>query len=79
MRRIAAAAIVAAVVVAVAVVPWVGSDVVVEYGINALLVATLAQAWNIIGGFAGYSSFGNSVFYGLGSYGTAIAMARFGW
>ena len=64
---------------ALAVVPWVTSDTIVQYGINALLVATLAQAWNIIGGFSGYPSFGNSVFYGLGTYGTAIAMAQLHW
>jgi branched-chain amino acid transport system permease protein len=64
--------------VLLAFVPWVGDDVLIQYGINALLVATLAQAWNIIGGFAGYASFGNSVFYGLGTYGTAIAMVQFG-
>jgi branched-chain amino acid transport system permease protein len=64
---------------ALAVVPWVASDTIVQYGINALLVATLAQGWNIIGGFAGYPSFGNSVFYGLGTYGTAIAMAQLHW
>jgi branched-chain amino acid transport system permease protein len=64
-------------VVAIAAVPWIGSDVMIQYGINALLVATLAQAWNIIGGFTGYGSFGNSVFYGLGTYGTAIAMAQY--
>lgn len=60
-----------------AFVPLFGDDVLIQYGINALLVATLAQAWNIIGGFAGYASFGNSVFYGLGTYGTAIAMVQF--
>ena len=60
-----------------AAVPWVASDTVVQYGINALLVATLAQGWNVIGGYSGYPSFGNSVFYGLGTYGTAIAMAQF--
>jgi len=65
--------------VALAVVPWVASDTIVQYGINALLVATLAQGWNVIGGFAGYPSFGNSVFYGLGTYGTAIAMAQLHW
>ena len=63
--------------VALAALPWVASDTVVQYGINALLVATLAQGWNVIGGYAGYPSFGNSVFYGLGTYGTAIAMAQF--
>ena len=61
-----------------AIVPWVGDEVIIQYGINALLVAVLAQSWNIIGGFAGYASFGNSVFYGLGTYGTAIAMVKFG-
>lgn len=70
--------VLAAIGAALATVPWLGDDVMVQYGINALLVATLAQAWNIIGGFTGYASFGNSVFYGLGTYGTAIAMVRFG-
>ncbi len=67
-----------AVVVAVAAtLPWWGSPVVIQFGIDMLLLATLAQSWNIIGGYTGYSSFGNSVFYGLGGYGTAIAMAQF--
>jgi branched-chain amino acid transport system permease protein len=57
-------------------VPWYGSDVLVQFGINALLLAVLAQGWNIIGGYTGYASFGNSVFYGLGSYGVAIAMVQ---
>ncbi len=57
-------------------VPWYGSDVLVQWGINALLLAVLAQGWNIIGGYTGYASFGNSVFYGLGSYGVAIAMVQ---
>lgn len=62
---------------ALAALPWLGDEVLVQYGMNALLFATLAQAWNIIGGYAGYASFGNSAFYGLGTYGTAIAMAQF--
>jgi branched-chain amino acid transport system permease protein len=57
-------------------VPWYGSDVLIQFGINALLLAVLAQGWNIIGGYAGYASFGNSVFYGLGSYGVAISMVQ---
>ena len=56
---------------AVAAGPLFNGPVLVQFGINALLFATLAQSWNIIGGFAGYASFGNSVFYGLGTYGTA--------
>lgn len=56
--------------------PWVASPSLIQFGISTLLLATLAQSWNIIGGYAGYASFGNSVFYGLGSYGVAIAMVQ---
>ncbi|MCW4114319.1 branched-chain amino acid ABC transporter permease [Aurantimonas sp. MSK8Z-1] len=64
-------------VVLLVFVPWVASDVMMQFAIDALLLAVLAQAWNILGGFTGYVSFGNSVFYGLGTYGTAIAMAQY--
>jgi len=62
--------------VGLAALPWFGSDTLVQFGINTLLLAVLAQGWNIIGGYTGYASFGNSVFYGLGSYGVAIAMVQ---
>jgi branched-chain amino acid transport system permease protein len=65
-----------AAVVLLAALPWFGNAVLLQFGINALLVATLAQSWNILGGFTGYVSFGNSVFYGIGSYGVAIAMSE---
>ncbi len=61
-----------------ATVPWWGSAVLVQFGINALILGTLAQSWNIIGGYTGYPSFGNSVFYGLGGYGVAVAMVQYG-
>jgi len=60
-----------------ATLPWWGSAVLVQFGINALILATLAQSWNMIGGYTGYPSFGNSVFYGLGGYGVAIALVQF--
>ena len=66
-----------AAVAALAVVPFTLSPVIVQFGISTLLLAVLAQGWNIIGGFTGYASFGNSVFYGLGTYGTAVAMVKF--
>jgi branched-chain amino acid transport system permease protein len=75
-RSVLALAVLAAVLLAF--VPWIASEVILQFAINALLLATLAQSWNILGGFTGYVSFGNSVFYGLGTYGTAIAMAQFG-
>ncbi|WP_019142621.1 branched-chain amino acid ABC transporter permease [Noviherbaspirillum massiliense] len=68
--------VLAVILAALAALPWFESDVLVQFGINALLLAVLAQAWNIIGGYTGYASFGNSVFYGLGSYGVAIAMVQ---
>jgi len=77
-RPVFVAALIAAVAL-VAAGPLLGDPVLIQYGINALLFATLAEAWNIISGFTGYPSFGNSVFYGLGTYGTAIAMVQLGW
>ncbi len=63
--------------VLVGLLPWIGTPTLVQFAINALLLATLAQGWNIIGGYTGYASFGNSVFYGLGTYGTAVAMTTY--
>ncbi len=36
--------------------------------------AGLAASWNIIGGYAGYISFGQVAFFGIGAYATAILM-----
>ncbi|MFN2488908.1 MAG: branched-chain amino acid ABC transporter permease [Actinomycetota bacterium] len=46
---------------------------------GVFMFATLALAWNIIGGFAGYASFGNVVFFGLGGYTTAVLMSKLTW
>jgi branched-chain amino acid transport system permease protein len=74
--RLGVAVAIIAVVAVLAALPLFSSDVIIQFGINALLLAVLAQGWNIIGGYTGYASFGNSVFYGLGSYGVAIAMVQ---
>lgn len=76
MRAVFFAIALAVALAVLAAVPWLGSDVLTQFGINALLLAVLAQGWNIIGGYTGYPSFGNSVFYGLGAYGVAIAMVQ---
>lgn len=36
----------------------------------------LASSWNVIGGVAGYPSFGHGVFFGLGAYTCAILIVR---
>ena len=40
------------------------------------MFVALAQAWNLIGGFAGYASFGQVAFFGVGGYCTAVAMSH---
>ncbi|MGE5118448.1 MAG: branched-chain amino acid ABC transporter permease [Betaproteobacteria bacterium] len=76
MKRVLLALVVAA---ALAALPALGSPVVTQFGISVLILAVLAQGWNIIGGYTGYPSFGNSVFFGLGAYGVGIAMAQLEW
>jgi branched-chain amino acid transport system permease protein len=38
----------------------------------------LASSWNVIGGIAGYPSFGHGVFFGMGAYTCAILIVRGG-
>ncbi len=44
--------------------------------ILVLLYAGLAQAWNILGGFAGQVSLGNAAFFGLGAYTSTVLLDR---
>src|ERR1700694_4018524 len=41
-----------------------------------LTYIALAYGWNMIGGYTGYVSFGNMVFFGLGTYCAALLSAR---
>ncbi len=45
--------------------------------ILVLLYASMAQSWNLIGGYGGQVSFGHSVFFGLGAYGAAMALVTY--
>jgi branched-chain amino acid transport system permease protein len=38
----------------------------------------MASAWNLLGGFAGYPSFGHGAFFGVGAYTTAILFRDLG-
>ena len=54
----------------------------IEPGTQRLLAAVfmfvaLAQAWNIIGGYTGYASFGQVAFFGIGAYTTAVLMNNY--
>src|SRR5882762_802410 len=58
--------------------PFVVNDYWVRVGAFVLINIGLASSWNIIGGFAGYASFGHGVFFGLGAFVAAIGIVRFG-
>jgi branched-chain amino acid transport system permease protein len=59
--------------------PAVADDAALRTLAGVFMFAALASAWNIIGGFAGYASFGNVVFFGVGGYTVAVLMAHAGW
>lgn len=46
---------------------------VLQAGTSLAMYAALAYAWNIIGGYMGYPSFGTAAFFGLGAYLGGIA------
>ena len=46
--------------------------------VSILLFACMSQAWNILGGYCGQVSFGHSVFFGIGAYGTGMAVVTYG-
>ncbi|WP_324716666.1 branched-chain amino acid ABC transporter ATP-binding protein/permease [Carboxydochorda subterranea] len=41
------------------------------------MYAALATAWNLIGGYGGYLSFGHAAFFGIGAYTSALLMGRY--
>ncbi len=55
-------------------IPFVTNNFVLRFATDILIFAIMASAWNIIGGYTGYASFGNVVFFGIGAYITAIFM-----
>ncbi len=59
--------------------PWLMSS---EYPLALLsslfMYAAVAVAWNVLGGFAGYLSFGHAAFFGLGGYTVALLLLRWG-
>ncbi len=47
--------------------------------VMTLMAAVMASSWNIIGGYAGYTSLGHAAFFGLGAYLVAWTDNHFGW
>jgi branched-chain amino acid transport system permease protein len=50
-----------------------------SFAMFTMMYVVLALSWNIISGYTGYISFGHVVFYGVGSYVSAILVADHQW
>jgi branched-chain amino acid transport system permease protein len=74
VRRFASLAIVALAALAALVVPFAGSEYAVSFTIQLLVFLVLAYSWNLIGGYAGYTHFGQVSFFGVGAYVGALLM-----
>jgi branched-chain amino acid transport system permease protein len=58
----------------IALVPLNGDPADLHTWTTILMFVVLAQGWNFIGGFTGYSAFGNVAFFGIGAYTTGLVM-----
>ena len=58
---------------------FISNNFILRFATDILIFAILASAWNIIGGYTGYASFGNVVFFGIGAYATSILMSVSGF
>jgi branched-chain amino acid transport system permease protein len=75
MRHLALAAVLLAAVVYPLLVP----NYLVTVGMLMFFTAFIGQSWNIAGGFAGQTSFGHAVFFGVGAYTSTILHVSYAW
>ena len=60
--------------------PWVVPNQYYQHIIAmTLMAAVMSTSWNIIGGYAGYTSLGHAAFFGLGGYLVAWTNNHYGW
>jgi branched-chain amino acid transport system permease protein len=67
-----------ALAVAALAVPLLGTDYAVSFTIQLLVFMILGYSWNLIGGYAGYTHFGQVCFFGLGGYTGALLIKTLG-
>ena len=65
-------------VAAAAMVPFFGTEYALSFTIQLLVFMILAYSWNLIGGYAGYTHFGQICFFGLGGYVGALLIQKVG-
>ncbi len=68
----------AALAVALLLLPLFGNPYVLSVAILALYFAFAGQAWNVMMGFCGQLSLGHSLYVGLGGYTAASLFVHFG-
>jgi len=68
MKQLGPLGVFAIALVAAGLVPLAGSDYAVSFSIQLLIFLVLAYSWNLIGGYTGYTHFGQVAFFGIGAY-----------
>jgi branched-chain amino acid transport system permease protein len=68
MKQLGPLGVFAIALVVAGLVPLVGSDYAVSFSIQLLIFLVLAYSWNLIGGYTGYTHFGQVAFFGIGAY-----------
>jgi branched-chain amino acid transport system permease protein len=67
------------VIAVLAIVPLLtASNAVLNFLVVTLMIALVAQGWNVLGGYGGQYSFGHAAFFGTGAFVTAVLQARYG-
>lgn len=61
------------------VYPLLVPNYLITVGMLMFFSAFIGQSWNISGGFAGQTSFGHAVFFGVGAYTSTILHVSHGW
>jgi branched-chain amino acid transport system permease protein len=61
------------------VYPLLAPNYLITVGMLMFFTAFIGQSWNVSGGFAGQTSFGHAVFFGVGAYTSTILHVSYGW
>lgn len=72
-------ALVLLVLALVAAMPEALSPYGLSVAVTICFYVVLAEAWNLFSGYTGYVNFGYAGFIGLGAYGCAVMIWKFGW
>mgnify|MGYP001347235156 FL=1 len=68
----------AIIIVMLAAFPFLSPEVYyLSFMFSVFMYVILASSWNLIGGYAGYLSFGHAAFFGIGAFATAKMAAVF--